>query len=63
MLKLSGDKLKREGLITDLFNLFENFGNQNGRGINSGFPAARSLLSRSINAELFISIIVSLFLF
>ena len=55
MLKLSGDKLKRVGLITDLFNLFENFGNQNGRGltmvINGKYGSGKSTLLNFIEEK------------
>lgn len=48
MLKLLQDQLNRNEFITDLFNLFDNFGNQNGKGltmvINGKYGSGKSTL-------------------
>lgn len=48
MLTLAEDKLKRENLINNLFNIFETFGNQNDRGltmvINGRYGSGKSTL-------------------
>ena len=55
MLTLAEDKLDREELIKDLFALFDNFGNQNGRGltmiINGKYGSGKSTLLDFIEEE------------
>lgn len=55
MITLEEDKLKREQLIKDLFNIFKNFGNQNDRGltmiINGKYGSGKSTLLNFLKEE------------